>query len=53
VSHRYRLVQIRTRVKNQLRAIALNEGMGRPRARLQAVSSRERESGSSCRVSPV
>jgi len=29
VSHRYRLVQIRTRVKNQLRAIALNEGMGR------------------------
>jgi transposase len=29
VAHRHRLVQMRTRVKNQLRAIALNEGMGR------------------------
>ena len=29
VVHRHRLIQIRTRVKNQLRAIALNEGMGR------------------------
>lgn len=29
VAHRYRLVQLRTRVKNQLRAIALNEGVGR------------------------
>ena len=28
VLHRYRLVQLRTRVKNQLRALALNEGMG-------------------------
>lgn len=27
--HRHRLVQMRTRVKNQLRAIALNEGMSR------------------------
>lgn len=26
--HRHRLVQIRTRVKNQLRAVALNEGLG-------------------------
>jgi transposase len=26
--HRHRLVQMRTRVKNQLRAIALNEGLG-------------------------
>ncbi len=29
VIHRHRLVQMRTRVKNQLRAIALNEGLGR------------------------
>jgi transposase len=29
VLHRQRLVQMRTRVKNQLRALALNEGMGR------------------------
>jgi transposase len=29
VLHRHRLVQIRTRVKNQLRALALNEGLGR------------------------
>lgn len=29
VLHRHRLVQMRTRVKNQLRAVALNEGMGR------------------------
>jgi transposase len=29
VMHRHRLVQMRTRVKNQLRAVALNEGMGR------------------------
>lgn len=29
VSHRYRLVQMRTRVKNQLRAMALNEGVAR------------------------
>jgi transposase len=29
VMHRHRLVQMRTRVKNQLRAIALNEGLGR------------------------
>ncbi len=29
VAHRHRLVQMRTRVKNQLRAVALNEGMGR------------------------
>jgi transposase len=28
VLHRHRLVQMRTRVKNQLRAVALNEGMG-------------------------
>lgn len=28
VWHRHRLVQMRTRVKNQLRAIALNEGVG-------------------------
>ena len=28
VLHRHRLVQLRTRVKNQLRAVALNEGMG-------------------------
>ena len=26
--HRHRLVQMRTRVKNQLRAVAMNEGMG-------------------------
>jgi transposase len=41
VMHRHRLVQMRTRVKNQLRAIALNEGVGRkpglwtPRGRRQ------------------
>ena len=29
VLHRHRLVQMRTRVKNQLRALALSEGMGR------------------------
>jgi transposase len=29
VLHRHRLVQMRTRVKNQLRAVALNEGVGR------------------------
>jgi transposase len=29
VLHRHRLVQRRTRVKNQLRAVALNEGVGR------------------------
>lgn len=29
VTHRHRLVQMRTRVKNQLRAVALNEGLGR------------------------
>ena len=29
VLHRHRLIQMRTRVKNQLRAIALNEGVGR------------------------
>ena len=29
VMHRHRLVQMRTRVKNQLRAVALNEGLGR------------------------
>lgn len=29
VMHRHRLVQMRTRVKNQLQAIALNEGVGR------------------------
>lgn len=29
VLHRHKLVQMRTRVKNQLRAVALNEGMGR------------------------
>jgi len=29
VLHRHRLVQIRTRVKNQLKAVALNEGMER------------------------
>ena len=29
VLHRHRLVQMRTRVKNQLRAMALNEGVGR------------------------
>ena len=29
VLHRHRLVQMRTRVKNQLQAIALNEGVGR------------------------
>jgi transposase len=29
VMHRHRLVQMRTRVKNQLRAIALNEAVGR------------------------
>jgi transposase len=29
VAHRHRLVQMRTRVKNQLRAMALNEGVGR------------------------
>ena len=29
VLHRHRLVQMRTRVKNQLRALALNEGVGR------------------------
>jgi transposase len=29
VMHRHRLVQMRTRVKNQLRAVALNEGMER------------------------
>lgn len=29
VVHRHRLVQMRTRVKNQLRAVALNEGMAR------------------------
>lgn len=29
VVHRHRLVQMRTRVKNQLQAIALNEGVGR------------------------
>ena len=29
VAHRHRLVQMRTRVKNQLRAIAINEGVGR------------------------
>jgi len=29
VLHRHRLVQMRTRVKNQLRAVALNEGLGR------------------------
>jgi transposase len=29
VLHRHRLVQMRTRVKNQLRAVALNEGMAR------------------------
>jgi len=29
VLHRHRLVQMRTRVKNQLRAVALNEGMER------------------------
>lgn len=29
VLHRHRLVGMRTRVKNQLRAVALNEGMGR------------------------
>jgi transposase len=29
VMHRHRLVQMRTRVKNQLRAVALNEGVGR------------------------
>ena len=29
VLHRHRLVQMRTRVKNQLRALALNEGLGR------------------------
>jgi transposase len=28
VLHRHRLVQMRTRVKNQLRAVALNEGLG-------------------------
>jgi len=28
VLHRHRLVEMRTRVKNQLRAVALNEGMG-------------------------
>jgi transposase len=28
VLHRHRLVRMRTRVKNQLRAVALNEGMG-------------------------
>ena len=28
VLHRHRLVQMRTRVKNQLQAVALNEGMG-------------------------
>lgn len=28
VLHRHRLVQMRTRVKNQLRAVALNEGVG-------------------------
>ena len=29
VLHRHRLVQMRTRVKNQLKAVALNEGVGR------------------------
>ena len=29
VLHRHRLVQMRTRVKNQLRSVALNEGVGR------------------------
>jgi len=29
VLHRHRLVQMRTRVKNQLRSVALNEGIGR------------------------
>jgi len=29
VLHRHRLVEMRTRVKNQLRAVALNEGVGR------------------------
>ena len=29
VMHRHRLVQMRTRVKNQLRSVALNEGLGR------------------------
>ena len=29
VLHRQRLIQMRTRVKNQLRAVALNEGVGR------------------------
>jgi transposase len=29
VLHRHRLVQMRTRVKNQLKAVALNEGLGR------------------------
>jgi transposase len=29
VLHRHRMVQMRTRVKNQLRAVAMNEGLGR------------------------
>ena len=40
VLHRHRLVQMRTRVKNQLQAIALNEGVG-PKARLWSRQGRQ------------
>jgi transposase len=38
--HRHRLVQMRTRVKNQLRSMALNQGLHRPGRRLWTRSGR-------------
>ena len=43
-SHRHRLVQMRTRVMNQLHVVALNEGLQRKKALWRAASRREPES---------